>query len=114
METFVSKHAMNIEGLGKEIIALFLEREFITDFASIYTLYKFRPQILVLEGFKDKKIDNILREIEKSRHIPLANLLVGLGIPQVGRKTAKLLASHVAQKLQNIRHPELVSGSHEF
>lgn len=100
METFVSKHAMNIEWLGKEIIALFLEKDFITDFTSIFHLARHRAEILTLEGFKDKKIDNILKEIEKNRHIPLANLLVGLGIPQVGRKTAKLLAAHVAEKYE--------------
>ena len=99
METFVGKHAMNIEGLGKEIIALFLEKGFLTDFTSIYELYRYKSEILQMEGFKNKKIDNILREIEKSRHLPLANFLVGLGIPQVGRKTAKLLSAHVAEKI---------------
>ncbi len=103
METFVSKHAMNIEWLGKEIIAIFLDHEFITDFTSIFHLGERRSEILKLEGFKDKKIDNILGEIEKNRNISLANLLVGLGIPQVGRKTAKLLAGHIVTKLHSYK-----------
>ena len=51
-----------------------------------------------MEGFKQKKVDNILESIEASRDMPLANLLVALGIPQVGRKTGKLLAKYVAEK----------------
>jgi DNA ligase (NAD+) len=52
-----------------------------------------------MEGFKEKKLQNILESIERSRTLPLASFFVALGIPQVGRKTAKLLAYYVTGKL---------------
>jgi DNA ligase (NAD+) len=53
---------------------------------------------LALEGFEQKKTDNVLEAIEKSRTMELPRLLVALGIPEVGRKTAKIIALHVAKK----------------
>ncbi|MBP8017058.1 NAD-dependent DNA ligase LigA, partial [Candidatus Gracilibacteria bacterium] len=105
--SFVSRSGANIEGLGDKIIELFIEKEFITDFVSIYHLKKFQNEILALEGFKDKKVSNILEEIENSRKMPLTNFLVALGIPQVGKKTAKLLANKISSKLENDKNSNL-------
>lgn len=69
--------------LGHKIIQIFLDKGFLTDFVSIYHLHEHREQILMLEGFKEKKIDNILEGVEMSRTMSLANFLVALGIPQV-------------------------------
>lgn len=55
-----------------------------------------------MEGFKEKKLENILESIETSRTMPLANFFVALGIPQVGRKTGKLLAKYVSGKIGNV------------
>lgn len=99
LKTFVSKHAANVDGIGEKGISLFLEKGLVTDFASIYRLPFRREEILELEGFETKKTDNLIREIGKSRSMDLANLLVGLGIPEVGRKTAKTLAQYVAGKI---------------
>lgn len=52
-----------------------------------------------MEGFKDRKLENILESIETSRNMPLANFLVALGIPQVGRKTGKMLSKYIAEKM---------------
>ncbi len=99
LKTFVGKHAANVEGIGEKGIALFLEKGLLTDFASVYRLPFRREEILALEGFETKKTDNLIFEIEKSRTMDLANLLVGLGIPEVGRKTAKTLAAYVAARI---------------
>lgn len=99
LKAFVSKHAANIEGLGDKIIDLFLEKGFLSDFVSIYRLHNFRNSILELDGFEQKKTDNILSAIEGSRTMELARFLLALGIPEVGRKTAKILADHVALKM---------------
>ncbi len=99
LKTFASKHAANIEGLGEKGIALFLERGFLTDFASVYRLSNRRAEILELEGFETKKTDNLLSEIDRSRSMELSRLFVALGIPEVGRKTAKTLAAYVAGKI---------------
>jgi len=59
-----------------------------------------------MEGFKEKKLQNILESIESSRTMSLSSFFVALGIPQVGRKTGKLLARYVTDKLSNIApHP---------
>lgn len=67
---------------------------------SIYHLHEHRSEILELEGFEEKKTENILSGIEASRTMELARLLLGLCIPEVGRKTAKLLAGHVTSEIQ--------------
>jgi DNA ligase (NAD+) len=105
LKTFVSKHAANIDGLGEKGVSLFLEKGLVTDFASIYRLPERRDEILALEGFETKKTDNLLHEIERSRSMELSRLLVGLGIPEVGRKTAKTLAGYVAGKMSSIVPP---------
>lgn len=111
LKTFVSKHAANVEGIGEKGIALFLEKGLLTDFASIYRLPSRREDILGLEGFETKKTDNLLAEIEKSRKMPLPNLLVALGVPEVGRKTAKTLAEYLSGKLAEIAVEPSVSES---
>lgn len=99
--SFVSKHWANIEWLGDKIIELFVEKWIITDFVSIYKLWDFRQEILTFEWFKEKRIQNILDEIEISRNMNLANFLVALWIPQVWRKTAKVLEKYIWEKLNN-------------
>ena len=88
--------------LGDKIIDIFIENGFLTDFVSLYHLREQSEIILTLEGFKGKKLENILESIEASRNMPLANFFVALGIPQVGRKTGKLLAKYASEKMQNL------------
>lgn len=64
LKVFVSKHAANIEGLGEKIIDLFVSLGFLSDFVSFYTLHTHREEILELEGFEEKKTNNILSAIE--------------------------------------------------
>lgn len=99
LKSFVGKHGANILTLGDKIIDLFIEQGFLTDFVSIYRLREYSASILALEGFKEKKLENILESVEKSRTMPLANFFVALGIPQVGRKTGKMLAKYVSGKV---------------
>lgn len=101
LKSFVGKHGANILTLGDKIIDIFIERGFLTDFVSIYHLKEHVLSILDMEGFKSKKVKNILESIEVSRSMSLANFFVALGIPQVGRKTGKLLAKYVSDKKPN-------------
>lgn len=100
LKAFVGKHGANMLTLGEKNIDAFIEQGFLTDFVSIYHLKEHSLSILELEGFKNKKLENILESIETSRAMPLANFFVALGIPQVGRKTGKLLAKYVGEKLR--------------
>lgn len=76
MEMFVSKQAMNIDGLGPRQLELFLETGWITDFASIYDLETYRNDILLLEGFKEKSVQNLIDSIDASRRTTLDRMLV--------------------------------------
>jgi len=103
LKSFAGKHGANILTLGDKIIYIFIEQGFLTDFISLYHLGEWSDKILALEGFKEKKLQNILESIETSRNMPLANFFVALGIPQVGRKTGKLLAKYVNEKIMGNR-----------
>ena len=87
---FASRGAMDIDGLGENIVDQLLSRQFVKNFADIYRLSFLH--LLSLDNFKDKKAQNLLDAIEASKHRPLARLLFALGIAFVGAKTAELLA----------------------
>jgi DNA ligase (NAD+) len=87
---FASRVAMDIEGMGEAVVRQLVSEGLVKDFAAIYFLKK--EDLLKLELFKDKKSENLLVAIEKSRHHPLSRLLFGLGIRHVGEKAAYVLA----------------------
>ncbi len=89
---FAGRDAMDIETFSEKTAGLLYDRFDIKDPAGLYTLTK--EQLLSLEGFKDKKADNLLKALQESRHCPLDAFLFALGIPNVGRKTARDLATH--------------------
>ncbi len=92
VEYFVSRGAMDIEGLGTRTAELFVERGLLKDVADLY--YLNRDDILTLEGFAEKSTDNLLAAIEASKKRPLDRLLVALGIRFVGSTVAQLLARY--------------------
>ncbi len=92
IEHFVSRGAMDIEGLGEKIVQQLVDAGLLEDAADLYTLKK--EDLLPLEGFAEKKAENLLRAIEASKRHPLERLLVALGIRGVGEVVAQLLAAH--------------------
>ena len=89
---FVSREAMDIDGMGESIITLFLKEGLIKDVSDIYYLKK--EQIVPLERMGEKSADNLIKAIEKSKSNDLWRLINGLGIRFVGVKGAKILASN--------------------
>lgn len=89
---FASRKAMNIDGLGIEIMEDFYNLGFIKTILDIYSLKEHRQDLIELEGFGYKSVDNLLEAIENSKHNSLDKLLFGLGISGIGDKTALLLA----------------------
>jgi DNA ligase (NAD+) len=87
---FASRQAMDVEGLGESLVAQLVSQGLVKDFADIYSLKK--ADLLGLELFKDKKADNLLRAIEKSKKQSLSRLIYGLGIRHIGEKAAHVLA----------------------
>lgn len=89
---FVSKHAMNIDGVGPRNIDALLDGGLINTASDLYTLTK--DEFLSLEGFKEKSAQNAIDAIQKSADVPLERLLVALSIDNVGEETARVLAEH--------------------
>lgn len=104
---YSSRDAMDIEGLGEKIVELLFNEKFINDIPSIYNLYNFRQDIIFMDGFKDKSVDNLIDAIEKSKQNSLEKLIFGLGIKEVGAKTAKILAK------KYLTMDELMKASYE-
>ncbi len=89
---FVSKDAMNIAGFGESTVKLFTEQGLLKSITDIYMLGTKRDELLALDGFREKSVDSLLRSIENSKQNGLAKVLTGLGIPLVGKTTARKLA----------------------
>ena len=87
---FVSRNALNIDGLGERIIDLLVERGLVTNFADLFRLKK--DDLLNLEGFKEKSATNLINSIDSSRETTLARFIYSLGIREVGEATALNLA----------------------
>lgn len=106
---FVSRKAMNIDGLGDRIIEDFYNLKYIKDITDIYKLDRYRDELTELEGYGNKSIDNLLEAIENSKENSLERLLFGLGIPNVGEKTSKILAARyeTLDNLMNATFEEL-------
>ena len=89
---FSSRDAMDIEGMGEKVVEQFFNQGFFHNIAEIYDLMNYRDNIIALDGWKDKSIDNLIEAIENSKANSLEKVLFGLGIKEVGAKTAKTLA----------------------
>lgn len=95
---FVSSGAMDIEGLGPQVMMQLLENGLVADAADLYSLK--REDLLQLERMGEKSVDNLLGAIEASKNNPGYKLLTALGIPLVGEKAAKLLAGYFTDIVQ--------------
>lgn len=106
---FVSRDAMNIEGLGEKVISQLFAEKLIVDVADLYKLTK--EQLIGLERMGEKSVNNLLQAIETSKDNSLEKLLFGIGIRHVGAKAAKTLAQvfHTMEKLAEATEEELVS-----
>ncbi|MBQ9265664.1 MAG: NAD-dependent DNA ligase LigA [Bacilli bacterium] len=89
---FASKDAMDIEGMGEKVVQEFFDLRIIENITDIYDIWEHRDEIIAMDGWSHKSIDNLLAAIEKSKKNSLERLLVGLGIKEVGTKMAKVLA----------------------
>lgn len=92
VEHYASRSAMDIEGLGEQVAALLVAKGFLKDVADIYALHTHRDELLAIEGFGEKRVDNLLAGIEASKTRSLARLIYALGIRHIGGTVAELLA----------------------
>ena len=103
---FVDRHAMNINGLGERIMEDFFNLGLIKSIPDIYYLKSHREELIELEGFGNKSVDNLLLAIEDSKLNSLERLLFALGIKEVGEKTAKIIATKF-ENIDNIMNASL-------
>lgn len=108
---YASRNAMNIDGLGDEIIEDFYNEGFVRTIPDFYHLSEHKEDIIELEGYGLKKVTNLLLAIEESKQNSVERLIFGLGISGIGSKNAKLLASTYKnmEHLSNATYEELIN-----
>lgn len=106
---FVSRNAMNIDGVGEKLAEQLYEHELVRDVSDFYTLTK--EQLLTLERMGEKSATNVLEAIEASKQNSLEKLVFGLGIRHVGAKVAQIVSAHykTMEQLQRATHEQLTS-----
>ncbi|MCI7740526.1 MAG: NAD-dependent DNA ligase LigA [Clostridiales bacterium] len=100
---FVSRDAMNIDGLSEASLEKFIASGFLKDFGDLYELSRYEEEIVQMEGFGQKSYDNLIASIEKSRKTTLPRVLYSLGILNVGIANAKLICKAFDYNLETIR-----------
>jgi len=95
-EHFVSRNAMNIDGLGPAVINMLIKEAYITNIPDLYKLEENKEKMYAIDGFGEKSIDKMLESIEKSKNNELHQFINGLGISLIGSKAARVLAMHFA------------------
>lgn len=108
VEHFISRKAMNIDGLGPETVDLFFDAHLINDVSDLFTLTT--EQIMTLDRIQEKSASNIIQGIEASKTVPFERVLFGLGIRYVGETVAKLIAHKFGSmaKVQEASLDELI------
>ena len=104
---FVSRDAMNIDGLSEATLEKFIARGFIHDFGDIFEIQKYRDEIVNMEGFGEKSYENLIAGIERARETTLPRVIYSLGISNIGLANAKVICRHFDNDLDRIREADL-------
>ncbi len=101
---FVSRDAMNIEGISENTIEKWINEGILKTTPDFFRIQRFRDKIVGLEGFGEKSYDNALKAIEKARKTNAVRVLYGMGVPNIGIATAKLICRHFSDDMDKIRN----------
>lgn len=107
---FVSRDAMNIEGLSEATLEKFIAKGFVHEFADLFALDRFKSEIVEMDGFGEKSFVNLMNSVNKASRVNIASFIYALGIPNVGLSTARLICSHFSDDWEKI----ISSGSEEL
>ena len=99
---FVSRDAMNIDGLSEATLEKFILKGFIRDFGDIFEISRYREEIVDMEGFGEKSYENLIASIERARHTTLPRLLYSLGIANIGLANAKIICRQFDYDLEQM------------
>ena len=104
---FVSRDAMNIDGLSEATLEKFIARGFIHTFGDIFEISRYKNEIMEMEGFGQKSFDNLMESLENARKTTLAKVIYSLGIANIGLANAKVICRHFNNSLDAIRKADL-------
>lgn len=100
---FVSRDAMNIEGLSEATLEKFIARGYIHTYADMFHLDEHKSEIVEMEGFGEKSYANLMQSIDKAKNTTLPRFIYSLGIPNIGVANAKLICRHFDYNIEAIR-----------
>lgn len=103
---FVSRDALNIDGLSEATLEKFVDRGFIHEFADLFELERYRGEITQMEGFGEKSFQNLMDSIDTARTTTLPRVLYGLGIAGIGGANAKLICRHFDYDLERMKQAD--------
>ena len=104
---FVSRDALNIEGLSEMTLEKFIGKGFIQEFSDLFSLEEHKEEIIAMEGFGQKSYDKLIENAEKARETSLARLLYGLGIGGIGASNARVLSEAFHDDAEELSRAEL-------
>ena len=99
---FVSRDALNIDGLSEATLEKFIQHGFLKKFKDLYHLEQFREAIVNMEGFGEKSYENLIASVDKSRHTTLPKFIYGLGIANVGLSNAKMIVKALGNDIDSV------------
>ena len=99
---FVSRDALNIDGLSEATLEKFIARGFIHDFADLFHLEQHQEEICEMDGFGEKSYNNLIASVEKARETTLPRLIYGLGIANIGLANAKLICKEIGHDPERV------------
>lgn len=109
---FVSKQAMNIDGLSEATLKKFISLKFISSLIDVFSLYKYRQEIISLEGFGEKSYENLINSIEKAKKTKLSNYLVAMNIPLIGKNAALTISEQFSGSFE--KFCEAIKSKYDF
>ncbi len=101
---FVSRDAMNIDGLSEATLEKWIGSGFLKDFGDIFEISRYKEEITSMEGFGEKSYENLIHSIERASHTTLPRLLYALGIPNIGVANAKMICRNFQNDMKKIRN----------
>jgi len=101
---FVSRDALNIDGLSEATLEKFIQHGFLKDYVSLYHLDQFQDEIIGLEGFGKRSFENLIEAIENSRHTTMPKVIFSLGISNIGLSIAKMIVKAVGNTPEKLLH----------
>lgn len=101
---FVSRDAMNIDGLSEATLEKFIARGYIRDFGDIFEIDRYKGEIIQMEGFGEKSYENLIESLNRAKKTELPRVLYALGIPNIGVANAKMICKELGYDMEKIRH----------